>query len=69
MSSENEIFKLVLFFIYTILYEGFIWYGFFILVTKYNMSLWLIIVAIIMSGSQLSPKHFGLNYITEKEQR
>jgi len=59
---ENEKFKLVLFTVYTILYETLIWglvaYAIYFL----NWSEWTVIVGILMSGAQLKPKYFGLDY-------
>jgi len=59
---SNEKFKLVLFLIYTILYECLIW-GLVAASIYYLHWYWLIIiVGIIMSGAQFKPWHFGLKY-------
>ena len=59
---KNERFKLVIFLLYTIIYETMIWGLFLYLIIYENWNEWTIIVAIMMSGAQLKPKHFGLNY-------
>lgn len=59
---ENEKFKLIIFVIYTILYETLIWgmVAGAIYYLKWNE--WTVLVGIIMSGAQLKPNHFGLKY-------
>jgi len=59
---SDEKFKLIIFAIYTILYELLIWSLFLYLIVVEQWSEWTIIVAMIMSNSQLQPIHFGLNY-------
>jgi hypothetical protein len=62
---KYEIPKLLLFFTYTVLYEGFIW-GMVVGAIYYlHWNEWTVIVGIIMSGAQLKPKHFGLDYNLE----
>jgi len=58
----NEKFKLILFTIYTILYECLIWGGFFYIVFVFDGSAWWAALAVFMSSAQLKPKHFGLPY-------
>ena len=60
--NNNEKFKLSMFVFYTIVYEILIWGLFLYLIVYENWNEWTIVVAIIMSGSQLKPKHFGLRY-------
>lgn len=62
MKVENEKFKLILFLIYTIVFEAMVLGGFGYVIFFMNYSMWLLIPMILLSGSQLKPKHFGLNY-------
>lgn len=65
---ENEKYKLLLFTIYTIIYECLIWglVAGAIYYLKWNE--WTVIVGMIMSTSQLKPKHFGLSYKIKEEE-
>jgi len=63
---RNEKFKLIMFLVYTILYECLVWIGFFFIVFIYDGSPWWAALAVFMSMSQLKPKHFGLKYKIEK---
>ena len=58
----NEKFKLFMFFMYTIIYEVLIWGLFLYLIVYHDWNEWTIVTAIIMSASQLKPRHFGLKY-------
>lgn len=62
MKVENEKFKIAMFTIYTILYECLVWGLTASAIYYLHFSSWLILVGIIMSGAQLKPWHFGLNY-------
>jgi hypothetical protein len=61
---ENEKFKLILFTIYTIMYESLIWGLTASSIYYVNMDKWIILVAIVMSSAQLRPIHFGLPYMS-----
>ena len=65
----NEKFKLFMFFMYTIMYEVLIWGLFLYLIVYHDWNEWTIVVAIIMSGSQLKPKHFGLKYKIDEDKK
>ncbi len=56
-----EMFKLTLFVIYTILWESLIWIGVVYLVYFMSASAWLFLLALMMSGAQFKPRHFGIN--------
>jgi len=62
---ENEKFKLVLFTLYTILYEILVWGLVASSIYFLNWSEWTVVVGMLMSASQLKPKHFGLKYKVE----
>jgi len=67
-NETNEKFKLSLFVIYTLLYECLIWGLTASVIYFLQWSEWTVLVAIIMSSAQLTPRHFGLNYkIKDKE--
>lgn len=53
------------FVLYTIIYEGLIWGIFVYLIVFQQWSEWTVIVAIIMSGSQFKPQHFGIEVIAK----
>jgi hypothetical protein len=57
-----ELSKLILFTIYTIVYECLIWGLTASAIYYLHWSEWTVLVGMIMSGSQLKPNHFGLNY-------
>lgn len=59
---QNEKFKLVLFTIYTILYESLVWGLTAAAIYYLQWSEWTVLIGIIMSTSQFKPWHFGLNY-------
>ena len=59
---DHERFKLVVFAIYTVIYEGIIWGIFSYAIFMIGESGWWMILAVVMSSSQLKPKHFGLPY-------
>ena len=65
---HNERFKLILFTLYTILYEGMVWGGFVWLVIISDGSAWWFLAALILSGVQLGPKYFGLPYKLEEDE-
>jgi len=58
--------RLFYFLLYTVLYEGMIWGIFLYLIIILGWSEWTIIVAIIMSGAQFQPRHFGIK-VQEKD--
>ncbi len=60
--TKNEKFKLGLFLIYTIVYESMVWGIWLYLFITMNVSGWSVIIAMLMSGAQLKPQHFGLPY-------
>jgi len=60
-----EFYKITLFFLYSIIYECLIWGLTASAIYYLNWSEWTVLVGIIMSGAQLKPKHFGLDYIKE----
>ena len=66
---EYERFKLSLFFLYTLVYEVLIWGLFLYLIAYQNWNEWTVIVAMIMSGSQLKPRNFGLKYKIKEEDK
>ncbi|MCD6435363.1 MAG: hypothetical protein J7L15_03165, partial [Clostridiales bacterium] len=59
---KNEKFKLTMFVIYTIIYEVIVWGIWLYLFIIMSISGWSVIIAMIMSSSQLRPQHFGLPY-------
>ena len=59
---QNEKFKLVLFVLYTILYESLVWGLTAAAIYYLQWSAWTVVVGMIMSGSQFKPWHFGLHY-------
>ena len=59
---QNEKFKLVLFTIYTILYESLIWGLVAAAIYYLKWNEFTVIVGILMSSSQFKPWHFGLHY-------
>lgn len=64
----NEKFKWSMFIIYTILFEAAVWGVWFYLFTVILIPGWTVIIAILMSGAQFKPAHFGLvPYPEEKE--
>lgn len=62
--NESQLGKVVVFAIYSILFEGIVWGMFGYAVFIQNRSNWWLLVAIIISGAQLKPRHFGIR--TEK---
>ena len=52
--------RVVVFAIYSILYEAIVWGIFGYAVFVKDRSGWWVLVAIICSGAQLKPKHFGI---------
>jgi len=58
----NEKTKLALFTIYTLIYEILIWGVFLYLIVYQNWNEWTIVLAMLMSASQIQPEHFGLYY-------
>ncbi len=65
MKIQNEKFKLIMYLIYTIVYEGAVWGIWISLFILYNLSGWSVIIAILMSAAQLKPNYFGLDYNLE----
>lgn len=59
---NNEKFKLILFVIYTMLYECLIWGLVAASIYYLHWSEWTILVGIFMSSAQFKPWHFGLSY-------
>jgi hypothetical protein len=59
---KNEKFKLTLFIIYTILYECLIWGLVASSIYYLEWSEWTVVIGILMSGVQLDPSYFGLDY-------
>jgi len=57
MKESTRVFYFVL---YTVLYEGLIWGVFLYLIVAQDWNEWTIIVAIMMSGAQFKPRHFGI---------
>lgn len=64
---ENEKFKLVLFLLYTILYEVMVWglVSYSIVVLKWEW--YIMFLGIFMSSAQLRPIHFGLDYLKDRD--
>lgn len=65
METEKEgLWRVIVFAIYSVLFEIIIWglFGWAVFVKGYSG--WWMLLAVLMSGSQLKPKHFGIN--TEK---
>lgn len=60
-NSEN--FKVAMFALYSVLFEGIVWSLFGYAVFWQNRSGWWILVALLLSGAQLKPKHFGITVI------
>jgi len=61
-------FTLVMFVIYTIIYELIIWGGVGYLLFALNWSEWTIVVGILMSSAQLKLEHFDSNYALKKQE-
>ena len=59
---KHELYKLFLFFTYTILYEFLIWGLVASAIYFLNWSALTVLVGIFLSASQLTPEYFGLNY-------
>lgn len=53
--------KYVVFALYSVLFEAIIWGVFGYAVFIVGHSGWWVLVAILLSGSQLKPRHFGIN--------
>lgn len=66
MEDLSQGIRLIAFVIYTILWEVFIWGGTMYLVYFMDASVWLILLAALMSGSQFQPRHFGLKVYNKK---
>lgn len=62
LEDENEQYKLFLFVVYTIIYEFMVWGLVASAIYFLGWSEYTVIVGMILSGSQLKPKHFGLDY-------
>lgn len=60
-------FKLILFLIYTILWQGMVWYGFYHIVFVLGKSAWWVVLAIVLAGSQFKPPRFGLPFGADKD--
>jgi len=49
-----------MFYVYTFIWEAFIWIGTGYLVVYFGISPWLFILAVVMSSSQFQPRSFNL---------
>lgn len=58
--TNNALGKIIVFAVYSVLYELIIWgiFGWAVFVKGYSG--WWMVLAVIMSGAQLKPKHFGI---------
>ncbi len=66
---HNERFKILMFTIYTLIYEMLVWGLVSGAIYFHNWNEWTVLVGIIMSVSQLKPKHFGLPYKIKEEDK
>ena len=66
-SSCSPLWAIIVFAIYSVLYEAIIWGIFGWAVFIDGNSGWWILVAIICSGAQLKPKHFGIGVFGEND--
>lgn len=61
-------FNLLMFTVYTIVFELLVWLGFGWVVFIDGNSGWWMLLALFMSGAQLKPKHFGLDFPINSDQ-
>lgn len=65
----NEPWKIATFAAYSVCYEAIIWGVFGYAVFWKDHSGWWILAAMVMSGSQLKPRHFGINEVAQLEDK
>ena len=68
MKTENERLKLVLFTVYTLLYEFLIWGLVASAIHHLQWNEWTVLVGLFASSQQLRPKSFGLKYTKEENE-
>ena len=67
MNDRDQTLRVIAFAVYSVCYEAIIWgvfgYGVFVL----GFSGWWILLAVVLSGAQCKPKHFGIELKTDEK--